>query len=283
MGQRRRVKSPHPIGRSSDGASQRGLRRVGWNPTSGALDAGRMLESQLKAYLVIHAEPALDMADGRLARRRLAATDLSVVMTPFRHSELEADVLLPVAPFTETAGTFVNTEGRAQSFTGVVRPLGETRPAWKVLRVLGNLLGLDGFEYESAEAVRADALPADVGFRLGNEVDVGILPPAAAPGAGFERVADVPIYFADPLVRRAASLQQTSDAKAPVARLNPADLAALGVASGGQVRVSHGDAQMTIAAVADGGVPARCVRLSAGHPLTVDAGPMAGMLSVERA
>jgi NADH-quinone oxidoreductase subunit G len=266
-----------------EAANSVGTALAGALPDAGALDAGRMLESQLKAYLVIHAEPALDMADGRLARRRLAAADLSVVMTPFRHSELEADVLLPVAPFTETAGTFVNTEGRAQSFTGVVRPLGETRPAWKVLRVLGNLLGLDGFEYESAEAVRADALPADVGFRLGNEVDVGILPPAAAPGAGFERVADVPIYFADPLVRRAASLQQTSDAKAPVARLNPADLAALGVASGGQVRVSHGDAQMTIAAVADGGVPARCVRLSAGHPLTVDAGPMAGMLSVERA
>ena len=82
-----------------------------------------------------------------------------VALTPFRSAGDDvADVLLPIAPFTETSGTFVNAEGRVQSFHGVVKPLGEARPAWKVLRVLGNLLGLAGFEFESSEEVRDEAL-----------------------------------------------------------------------------------------------------------------------------
>jgi NADH-quinone oxidoreductase subunit G len=122
----------------------------------------------------------------------------------------------------------------------------------------------------------------DIASKLANDVDVAVASPAPVNGGGFERVADVPIYFADPLVRRAASLQLTSDAKAPSARFNPADFAALGILAGGQVRLGQGDAHLTIGAVADTGVPARCVRLSAGHPLTIDAGPMTGVLSVER-
>jgi NADH-quinone oxidoreductase subunit G len=229
-----------------EAANSVGAALAGALPDAGGLNAARMLETQLKAYVVIHAEPALDLADGRLARQRLAGAELTVAMTPFRHSELEADVLLPIAPFTETAGTFVNTEGRAQSFVGVVRPLGETRPAWKVLRVLGNLMGLEGFDYDTAEAVRADALPVDIASRLGNGVDVAVAPPAPVNAGGFERVADVPIYFADPLVRRAASLQQTSDAKAPSARFNAADFAALGIPTGGRVRLVQGDALLAV-------------------------------------
>jgi NADH-quinone oxidoreductase subunit G len=267
------------IGEAANGV---GAALAGALPDSGALNAAGMLETKLKAYVVVNAELALDMSNGQLARQRLAAADLAVVLTPFRHSGSEADVLLPIAPFTETAGTFVNTEGRVQSFTGVVRPLGETRPAWKVLRVLGNLLGLGGFEYDTVEAVRADAIPADVGACLGNRIEVAILPPAAAQSAGFERVADVPIHFADALVRRAESLQQTADAKAPAARFNPADFATLGLAAGGRVRLGQGAAQLTIGAISDAGVPVRCVRLSAGHPMTIEAGPMAGTLSAER-
>ena len=265
-----------------DAANSVGAALAGALPDSGALNAASMLDTQLKAYVVVNAELALDMANGQLARQRLAAADLAVVLSPFRHSESEADVLLPIAPFTETAGTFVNTEGRVQSFTGVVRPLGESRPAWKVLRVLGNLLGLSGFEYDTVEAVRADAIPADIDTRLGNRIEVAISPSAAAHSTGFERVTDVPIHFADALVRRAESLQQTADAKAPAARFNPADFATLGLAAGGQVRLGQGDAQLTIGAASDAGVPLRCVRLPAGHPMTIEAGPMAGTLSAER-
>jgi NADH-quinone oxidoreductase subunit G len=271
------------LGFFGDAANSVGAALAGAEPEAGGLDAHGMLQSQLKAYLVVNAEPALDFADGHLARRRLGGAELTVMLSAFRHSQDDADVLLPIAPFTETAGTFVNTEGRAQSFTGVVRPLGDARPAWKVLRVLGNLLELPGFDYDTAEAVRADALPADVPARLNNRIDLAIGPVAVSPGADFERIADVPIYFADPIARRAEALQQTTDAKAPAARLCPADFARLGVAAGGQVRVGRGSDKMTIAASADTGVPAGCIRLSAGHVATVDAGPLCGMLSVERA
>ena len=106
------------------------------------------------------------------------------------------------------------------------RPLGETRPAWKVLRVLGNLMGIAGFDFDSAEEVRSDALRGvELSARLSNAIaglDQIEMPERAAPGV--QRIADVPIYFADPLVRRAQSLQQTRDAAAPVTRetKNPA-------------------------------------------------------------
>jgi NADH dehydrogenase subunit G (EC 1.6.5.3) len=166
----------------------------------------------------------------------------------------------------------------------VVKPLGETRPAWKVLRVLGNLLGLSGFEQESSEAVRAEILggkPASVGDRLSNRAD-GIALDLAASAPALQRVADVPIHFADPLARRAPSLQKTRDAAPPAARMNAATLAKLGLSAGVQVKVSLGGTA-TLLAQLDAGVPDGCVRVAAGHELTSGLGPMQGELTVERA
>jgi hypothetical protein len=126
-----------------------------------------------------------------------------------------ADVLLPIAPFTETAGTFVNAEGRVQSFHGVVKPLGDARPAWKVLRVLGNLLGLPASSTSRRRGARRGAgRPVDAAARLDNAPGRDA-PWRASAVRGLQRVADVPIYAADPLVRRAPSLQLTADARAP--------------------------------------------------------------------
>jgi NADH-quinone oxidoreductase subunit G len=119
-----------------------------------------------------------------------------------------SDVLLPISPFTETAGTFINTEGRAQSFHGVVKPLGEARPAWKVLRVLGSMLNVPGFDFETIEEVRAQAIPADVQALLSNACSANV---DVSPVAGQPAVAA--IYQLDSLVRRAPSLQLTADAK----------------------------------------------------------------------
>jgi NADH-quinone oxidoreductase subunit G len=187
-----------------------------------------------------------------------------------------------VSPFTETSGTFVSCEGRVQSFNAVARPLGETRPAWKVLRVLGNLLELDGFGQNDSEAVVAEVLGEDVAARLGNEVS-GVAV-ATVPGAHgrLERVTDVPIYFADPLVRRARSLQKTRDAAAPTARASTATLAALGIEAGARVRVKQGNVGAELVVVADDTVAAGCVRVAAAHPLTAALGPMCGEISVER-
>ena len=115
--------------------------------------------------------------------------------------------MLPISPFTETSGTYVNTEGRAQSFNGVVKPRGDTRPAWKVLRVLGNVLNLDGFEYSSSEEVRDEVLGEGVEFVAGLSNDLNSVKTSVPDSVvqGLQRIADVPINFADPMARRSPS------------------------------------------------------------------------------
>ena len=253
------------------------------------LNAAQMLAQPLKGYLVLHAEPELDCANPQQAIAALKQAATVVVMSPFKSpAALEyADVLLPVAPFTETSGSFVNTEGRVQSFNAVVKPLGETRPGWKVLRVLGNLTEQAGFEQNSSEDVRADALGSLAGAGefvagLDNQAS-GVALSLAASGSGLQRIADVPIHFADALVRRAPSLQKTPDAAAPAARMNAATLAKLGLAAGQQVTVKQGAGTATLAAQLDAGIPDGCVRVAAAHAATAGLGAMAGELSVERA
>ena len=148
------------LGCLTEAANSVGGHVAGALPHSGAgLNAGAMLADARRAYLVLGAEAEFDCANPVAARSALEQAEFVVVMSPFRHGTQYADVLLPISPFTETAGTFVNCEGRAQAWNGVVKPLGETRPAWKVLRVLGSLLGLPGFDFDSIEDVRA-SLPS---------------------------------------------------------------------------------------------------------------------------
>ncbi len=197
------------VGFLGEAANTVGAQLVGALPVANGLNAGQMLQAgALKAALLLNNEPEFDTADGAAARAALSGADMVVTLSPFKTNLDISDVLLPISPFTETAGTFVNTEGRAQSFHGVVRPLGETRPAWKVLRVLGSMLGLPGFDQETLEQVRAQALPQDVATRLSNAcsawIDVNPVPGQPASAS---------IYQLDGLVRRAASLQQTADAK----------------------------------------------------------------------
>ncbi|MCW5621346.1 MAG: NADH-quinone oxidoreductase subunit NuoG [Burkholderiales bacterium] len=252
------------------------------------LDTHAMLAQPRKAYLLWNVEPELDCHDPQQALSALKRAEFVVACSPFRHRAIEyAHVLLPIAPFTETAGAFVNTEGRLQSFVGVVRPYAEARPGWKVLRVLGTLLGLSGFDHDSAEAVRAAALrDVDIGARLSNEPapyepHPGGVDFAAAP-EGLQRIAEVPIHFADNLARRSPPLQMTHDATPPCARMAPATLARLGLSEGEMVRVTQGLGHALLKAVADRSVPADCVRIAAGHPSTAGLGEMFGEVLLER-
>jgi NADH-quinone oxidoreductase subunit G len=159
--------------------------------------------------------------------------------------------------------------------------LGDTRPAWKVLRVLGNLLDLDGFDYDSSEQVRDEIAKSDqVAARLDNRLD-GIALQTPAASAGLQRIADVPIYFSDAIVRRAAPLQQTHDAAPPRAWMNAALLARLGLKDGQTVKVLQGEGEAEVNAARDDRLPRDCVRLAAAHPATRYLGPMSGELSVE--
>ena len=254
-------------------------------PQKDGLNAARLVAEPRQAYLIVGAEPELDCAHGAQALATLKQAASVIVLSPFKSAAaLEyADALLPVAPFTETSGTFVNTEGRAQSFYAVTKPLGETRPAWKVLRVLGNLLELSGFDYESSEAVRDRVLSGKPEFvgGLDNAVKAGALD-LTVNTTGLQRLADVPIHYADPVVRRAPSLEATRDGAVPKARMSAATLAKLGVADGAAVKVDAGGTAVHLVAKLDAGVPDQCVRVAAAHASTISLGPLFGSINVER-
>ena len=273
------------VGYLGEAANTVGAQLVNALPGAGGLNAGQMLTTaQLKAMLLLDIEPRFDAADPAAASAALQGAEMVVALSAFKNASLDvADVLLPIAPFTETSGTFVNAEGRAQSFHGVVKPLGEARPAWKVLRVLGNMLGLAGFDFETSEDVRAQALGdvATIAARLDNGGSATASATAAVPG--LQRIADVPIYSADSLVRRAPSLQQTADARAPQASLPQALWSRLGLAAGDRVRVAQGAAQAVLPARLDESLAADTVRVPAGHADTATLGAMFGAVTVEKA
>ena len=204
------------VGYLTEAANTVGAQLAGAQPQAGGLNASQMLSGQLKALFLLNNEPEFDSAAGAQAALALTKTSMVVTLSPFKANMAFSDVLLPIAPFTETPGTFVNAEGRVQSFHAVVKPLGETRPAWKVLRVLGNMLGLPGFAFESSVEVLAQVFGPAVDGRsqvaagkLNNASDV--LPTAGAAPASRPAVAS--IYQLDSLVRRATSLQLTADAR----------------------------------------------------------------------
>ena len=216
------------VGYLTEAANTVGAQLVGAYPARDGLNAAAMLRGGLKAVLLFNTEPEFDSVAGSGAKAALAGAEMVVSFSPFKANMDCSDVLLPIAPFTETSGTFVNAEGRVQSFHAVVKPLAETRPGWKVLRVLANLSGLAGFDFESSQEVlakarinaSADATHASAaelsnassssGSYDGSSNDLG-----GAPGLITVRTAPpvtASIYALDGTVRRAVSLQMTADA-----------------------------------------------------------------------
>ncbi len=272
------------VGVFGEAGNDVGAQLVGALPGPGGLNAGQMLGQPMKALLLLNTEPVLDAAHAAGAQAALQSAGLVVALTAFKDSAADvADVMLPIAPFTETAGSFVNAEGRVQSFHGVVKPLGDSRPGWKVLRVLGNLLGLPGFDFETSEDVRQEALgdEAALAQRMDNTSQAVVSMSAASQGLqpNLQRVADVPIYATDSIVRRAPALQATADAREPVVGLPPALFAQCGE----RVRVTQGSGSALLGARADATLAEGTVRIAAGHPATAALGAMFGTVTVEKA
>lgn len=233
-------------------------------------DAQDMLAQPLKGYFVFGTEPELDSRDGALARKALAQAACVVVFSAFKSPNFDsAHVLLPLAPFTETDGTFVNAEGRFQSFRAAVTPAGEARPGWKILRVLGNLFGVSGFEYTTAQEVCTEIqTPAEtVSARLKTRRVAGV-----STKKGVQRIAEVPIYKVDPIVRRAPALQKTRDNSGPVARMHPREAQKHGVGSSARLRVIAAGETVTLDFLLDRRIPENCVLIPAGYEETVALG-----------
>ena len=297
------------IGILGDGANSVGGYLSGAVPTGAPSghNAREMIERPLKAYLLLHTEVELDTTLPRLATAAMHSAELVVAMSPFRHRALDyAQVLLPVAPFTETAGTFVNIEGRSQTFQGVVPPLGETRPAWKVLRVLGNLLHLDGFDFETVDDVRNEINAATgESDRLDNRLDDSVVKAAlkstavfgtaletraAADGAAntragqtsVERIGEVPIYQVDAIVRRAPALQKTRDAQVDRVSMHGGLIEQLGLQPGERVRICQHGGEAVLDFDRDDRLPVGCVRVATAIDATSELGAAFGEMTVER-
>lgn len=195
------------VGYLTEAANTVGAQWAKVQPQSGGKNAAQMLDGSLKAVVLLNTEPEFDSAAGAAAVAALDKAEMVVTLSPFKANMAFSDVLLPIAPWTETSGSFVSAEGRLQSFHAVVKPRGDTRPAWKVLRVLGNLLGLPGFDFETSQDVlaKAQALPLNLSNATAQAVRWDVAGPAPAVAS---------IYQLDGIVRRAASLQQTADARA---------------------------------------------------------------------
>ncbi len=254
---------------------------------SRGLDARAMIEADLDAWFLMGLEPELDCADGARAREALGRARFVVSLGAFRSEAMSeyAHVILPAAAFAETEGTFVNLSGIWQSFGAAVPPYADARPAWRVLRVLGNLLDLPGFEQETIEDVRASlgGPAAEGSAAAGEPVAAGrpgwtlprSLPKPTEGAEGLARIAaPVPMHAVDALVRRSKPLQATKDAEFAGVGLNPATIERLGLAEGELATVQQNGGSVTLRLVADWRVPEGCAYLPAGVAGTaaIDAG-----------
>jgi NADH-quinone oxidoreductase subunit G len=274
------------LGFLGEAANSVGAAIVNANASTGKLSGAKMAETPLHACLLLGVEPELDCAAPVTVMNALKSPEFVVALSAFQTSAIDyANVILPIAPFTETAGTFVNTEGVVQKFNGVVKPLGEARPAWKVIRVLGNMLGLDGFNQDNVDAIRNEIAPdlqAFVNAKLNNEIH-GATITLQAPATGIERIAEVPIYAADALVRRATSLQKSADAKnAKIAFLASDVFANLGLSDGADVRIAQGTGAAILKAKIDATLPAGCVRVALAIAETSALDAAFGAVTIEK-
>ncbi len=278
------------LGFTVDGANGVGGYLAKANPVADGPDAAAMFAQPAECYLLVNIDPAMDCANPHQAKTALKAATTVIALSAFKDGVMDvADLVLPIAPFTETSGSYVNCEGRLQTTQAVVKPLGQARPGWKVLRVLGNLVDAPGFDFESSEEIRAQLLPKGVpGELLGDlrfnvtrapSTDAGI---SVSSKSQLVRLGTVPVYRADALVRQAPALQETPASAPPRLEGNPADMSRLGLANGMKVRCHQGGKSSALLdVVADDRIAPGVVKIAAAHGLTSDLGDLIGPIELE--
>ena len=269
-----------------------GFLPVGGNAVGAALvnANGAGIESVLsgdrKAVLLMNIEPDADLPNPTQARAALAKANTVIAMSSYKSSDLleVADVILPISTFTETVSTFVNAEGTVQTVQPSVKPLGDSRPAWKVLRVLGGLLGLDGFLFNMPEEVLGEALNESYCTRLSNKATSNAITNGnLAPFNGLERITDVNIYAGDQIVRRSPALQLTRDAKrGNQVGINQKLFTELGLQEGDAVRITQDSQSIDLPATLEANLAPGAVRISAGTMASSKLGSMFGPIAVSK-
>ncbi|MXZ81959.1 MAG: NADH-quinone oxidoreductase subunit G [Gammaproteobacteria bacterium] len=255
---------------------------AGCLPGRGGRNVGEMYEQGMRGLVLLGCQPELDSLDGHAARRAMREADFVVQLGAFMPETDDdgVDVLLPMAAFGESAGTFVNCEGRIQGAKTAVSPLSEAKPAWKILRVLGNFLECPGFDQVTLDDVTGEALRA-----VGPD---GITPscrlrefrleePVLSAADGLTRISFMPMYRGDAMVRNALALQRTADNPGPLARLHPDTLRTHSLGDGDRARIGNGSGAGRLEVVADERVPPNCVAIPAGFAETADAGGRDGV------
>jgi NADH-quinone oxidoreductase subunit G len=252
---------------------------------AGAVDAEAsvpVIDVARRGWLLVGIEPEFDCVQGRQAAEAIERSDNAVALTAWRTPLLEetATVMLPIGHFTETSGTYVNCQGDRQSFAGIIEPQGDVRPAWKVLRVLGNLLDIEGMDYSSSEEIRDEVL-ANATELTANNVMLENAGPRMTAGA-LERIATPAPYMIDGITRRATPLHATADGAWGI-RMNQGTAAGLGLADGDSAIVKQGDGRASSTIILDDGVPDNCIWYPSGVPGSEEIGGSCGAVTVEKA
>lgn len=277
----------------TDGANSAGAWIAGFVPhrdTAGklsqevGLSAYESLKQELKAYVLLNLELEHDSANAKQALNALKKAEFVVALTPFINQHLleHADVLLPVTPFTETSGTYVNAEGTWQNFTAAVRPLADSKPAWKVFRVLGNLFELNDFEYQTSEEVAA-VVKAQMLKEPFPQQTMWYVPkslPEQKTNASIQRITEWAIYGVDSLVRRSQPLQQCATQERACVKINPQLAQELNIKDETIVTVKQGEQTLRLTAVVTPHVPNHCALIYAGLPETSGFGATFGEIEI---
>ena len=244
-----------------------------------------MIDEGLGAYVLLGVEPEYDCANSGRALAAMNDADFVVCLTSFVSDAMRdyADVILPISVFAETAGTFVNAEGKWQSYQGVVQPLEEARPAWKVLRVLGNLFALEDFDYVSADEVCSEIESAAGSLSVSSASEWRCPTSLGTASNGLMRVGHLPIYTIDPLVRRSEPLQATRDTIMAAAYINSKTASQQGLSANQEVRVVQAQYSNNLPVVIDEGVPDQCVFIPAGVKDSQSLGDAYGSVELQQA
>lgn len=273
-------------GANAAGAWLAGLlphRAVGGAPLEvSGLNAQTMFKTPLKSYLLMGVDPGLDVANPQQSMSSLQQAEFVMAISSFKSKHLMevADVILPAATFAETSGTFVNGEGRWQSFVGSVSPLNEARPIWKILRVLGNFFNLEGFDYSSSEEVRNEVQSLIASTSLSVAIEQPFVEQPRLTYPQLTRIVEWPIYRVDALVRHSEALQKLPTQRPAGAYINAQMAQKLGVSANEKVIVEQGQASAVLSLFIDAAIPDDCVLVPAGYDETALLGESFGEIKL---